>query len=705
MATTATNSISVFALLDALRRRKLIVVVPTLLLTAGFALYAYTQSTRYRAVASIAIAQTTPPEFLKHVASAPLNIQDHLWTVREIIYSAPVLESAAREMKSYSNTEGTLPLQVLDQMKANINIKVDGDHTFQIAYDATDRFEAMNVTNKLAELFVEQASAKHEQKNEEAESVINDQISALKKHLEAQGKELEQYKAQVAHALPEHIDDNLREAERLRSSYQDRTIKIAEEEARRSSIQKQLQDLEAKGVLEQPNVYEKTAAETKLDELRISEKELETRYTPSHPEVIKAKRQIAELEHAVASQPKRGRNEPSQTYLKYVELKSELDGIRQRVEAYKQDQRNLSTEIASLTSRIEQTPQHERVIDDMRREYDAGESQFHALLDKQLDAKLAEGLASSETGVAFAIVEPATLPTAPYSPQRVRLLLMGLAAGLGLGLVMAFVLEQNDTTFGTVDDFQGFTTLPVLGVIPNFDKTTKRAKKTKTSSPIVTLAEPDSVAAEQYRMCAMRIRQQYETADVKIVMVTSAAGAEGKSLTAINLATSLAACLPGKVLLVDADMRKPRVNEYFGLAVPAGRGFHDLLRNPDEPFEKYVQKVKGDVYIIPGIVPSSNAVAALSSPRVRTLFDRLRREFAIVIIDAPPTLPIADSHILSGLSDKVVFVVRARQTPRELFRHAVESFDSSNVLGAVLNDVDYQRSRYAYAYEYYKKAA
>jgi receptor protein-tyrosine kinase len=161
----------------------------------------------------------------------------------------------------------------------------------------------------------------------------------------------------------------------------------------------------------------------------------------------------------------------------------------------------------------------------------------------------------------------------------------------------------------------------------------------------------------------------------------------------------------GKVLIVDADMRKPRLNEYIGMLVPAGRGFHDLLRNPEDALERYVQKAKGDVYFIPGVVPSSNAVAALSSPRVRALFDRLRQEFALIIIDAPPTLPIADSHILSGLSDKVVFVVRARQTPRELFRHAVESFDASNMLGAVLNDVDYQRSRYAYAYEYYKKTA
>ncbi|HYR41488.1 MAG TPA: AAA family ATPase [Terriglobia bacterium] len=706
MATTApTNSISIFGLLDALRRRKLFVIIPTLLITAGFVLYAYTQPSRYRSTALLGAEQVAPPDYLKRISPPPINMGDQLWKVREIVFSPPVLEAAAKELKQYRDVPGKLPARALDELKTDIIIKLDGEHTFQLTYDGLDRYEAMNVTNKLAQLLVQETSENHEQKDEQAESVINDQLDALKKRLEKQGKELQDYKGQVAHALPDHIDYNLRQAQELNFRYENLATKISEEEAKRTAIQKQIEALDAKGISDQPIVYEKTPAETKLDELRITESELETRYTPDHPEVIKAKRRISELEKEIAAQPKKKRSEPTQSYLKYVELKSELDGIRQRIEAYKQDQKNLSTEMVKTSSIIEATPRHERVIEDMRREYDVGASQFHELLNKQLDAKLAQGLASAGTGVTFSIVETAGLPTAPYSPQRARLLLMGLAAGLGLGFALTFILEQNDTTFGTVDDFQAFTTLPVLGVIPNFGRRIKNTRKALAKGSIVTIAEPESVAAEQYRLLALKVRQQCESANLKVVTVTSSAGAEGKSLTAINMAAALAATVQGKVLIVDADMRKPRVSEYLGLSVLSGRGFHDLVRNPEDALEKYVHKAKGDVYVIPGGVPSSNPVATLSSPKTRAVFERLRQHFAMIIVDAPPTLPIADSHILSGLSDKVVFVVRARLTPRELFQHAVESFDASNVLGAVLNDVDYHRSRYAYAYEYYKKAA
>ncbi|HEY2381689.1 MAG TPA: polysaccharide biosynthesis tyrosine autokinase [Terriglobia bacterium] len=706
MASTAGNSLSIFSLLDALRRRKIFVIIPTVLLTAGFAVFAHYQHDRYKATAVIAAEQTTPPEYLRYLEPPPLDIRDHLFTVREVLLSDPVIQAAAKATKKYGHTAGDLTPQQIEEFRQELTsqtdfIKIENEHTFTLTYDSGDRYEAMNVANKLAEVFVRDASAKHEQKTNDASKVIDDQLSALTKHIEGESKQIHDYKTTAVHALPDHLDDNIHAVDNAKDQIQDRQTKITDEEAKKASIEDQLKDLEAKGVLDQPMIHEKTPNEVKLDELRIQLAQLQTRYTADHPEVKETKRQISELENAVASAPQKGRSEPSANYLKYSELKADLEGSEQRIAGYKNDIQHLTTQMETYNSRLESTPQHEKVIEDMNRELNLGEKQMYALLDKKLDNSMAKGYEQSQAGIAFAVSEPAPLPGAPYSPQRARLLLMGLAAGLGLGLVLAFVLEQNDTTFGTVDDFQAFTTLPISGVVPNI---APAKKGQKALNPIVTVQDPDSVAAEQYRILAMKVQQQCDASRSKVVMVTSAAGGEGKSLTAINLAAALSASTDEPVLLIDADMRKPRVADYLRLIVGAEKGFHDLLVHADADPGRYVHRIK-NLFVIPGGVAQANPVAALSSPKARVLFDKLKSGFAYVIVDAPPVLPIADSHLLAGLVDKVLFVVRARQTPRELFQHALEGFDAANLLGAVLNDVDYQRSRYAYAYEYYKKTA
>jgi polysaccharide chain length determinant protein (PEP-CTERM system associated) len=704
MASTAGNSLSIFSLLDALRRRKLFVLIPTVLLTIGFAVFAHYQHDRYRATAVIAAEQTTPPEYLRHVEPPPLDIRDHLFKIREVLLSDVVLQQAAKATVKYRNTEGNLLPQQIEAFRQELNsqndfIKIENEHTFTLTYDSPDRYEAMNVTNKLAEAFVKDASAKHEEKTNEAAKVIDDQLDALTKRIESESKSIHDYKTTAVHALPDHIDDNLRASDSAKDQIQDRQTKISDEEAKKASIERQLADLEAKGVLDQPIVHEKTPDEVKLDELRIHLAEVETRFTSQHPEVLAIKHQIADLEKTIASSPRKGRSEPSANYIKYSELKAELEGIQQRVAGYRSDIQHLNTQLEMYNRRLEATPQHERVIEDMNRELKVGESQFHALLDKKLDNSMAKGFEKSDTGLAFAVSEAATLPGGPYSPQRARLILMGIGAGLGLGLVLAFVLEQNDTTFGTVDDFQAFTTLPVCGVVPNIGR---QKKHDKLSSPVVTIQDPDSVAAEQYRILALKVQQQCQTTRSRVVMVTSAAGSEGKSLTAINLAAALSAAKDDPVLLIDADMRKPRVADYLTLSVDPNEGFYNLLTRSETDLSKYLHRMK-NLFVIPGGVAQANPVAALSSPKAHLLFDKLKEEFAYIIVDAPPVVPIADSHILAGVVDKVLFVVRARQTPRELFQQALEGFDAASLLGAVLNDVDYQRSRYAYAYEYYKK--
>src|SRR5262249_21501399 len=293
--------------------------------------------------------------------------------------------------KAYSGMPADLSPQQLEEFKKHITIKIDSEHAFQVIYDAGDPNDAMNVTNKLAELFVEKASAKREQTTTEAATVIDDQLDSLKKQLDDESRRIHDYRTQAVQALPDHIDNNIKLVDETRSQIQDKQTKIAEELARKSSIEKELQDLESKGVLEQPVVHEKTQDEEKLDELRLRLAEAETKYTPQHPIVVAMRRQVADLEKTIQAHPKKGRSDPSPTYLRYSQLKSELEGVDQRVAAYRQEEQSLKEQLESFSRRVAATPQHEKVIDDMNRELKVGEMQFRALLDKKLDSNLAKG--------------------------------------------------------------------------------------------------------------------------------------------------------------------------------------------------------------------------------------------------------------------------------------------------------------------------
>ena len=122
------NTISIFSLLQALRRRWYIILIPAILLGAGFTWYAKHQPDRYRTQALIAASNLAPPSYLKEVAPEPLNIQDHLWTVREVLFSAPILEAAARKLPEYQKTDGPLSKETLDAFKGGIAVKVEGDY-------------------------------------------------------------------------------------------------------------------------------------------------------------------------------------------------------------------------------------------------------------------------------------------------------------------------------------------------------------------------------------------------------------------------------------------------------------------------------------------------------------------------------------------------------------------------------------------------
>jgi len=491
----------------------------------------------------------------------------------------------------------------------------------------------------------------------------------------------------------------------MQQQVQAKTDKLTEDQARRSAVLEEIKALEKQGVLESRDAREKSPTDAKLEELRLKLKQLRARYTPRHLEVTQTEKEIQDLE-ASRSRTATKASEPSPAYMRYVALKSELESIDQRVKSYQQERTALTSQMSIYERRVQASPWHERELLQRTRDSDLARAQYEALLARQQEAKLDQRLEKSNKGIAFRIIQPASLPAAPFSPQRHRIILMGFLAGSGLGLLLILLAEQMDTTFDTVESFRGFTNLPVLATVPTIPSAPLLALGSGRNGNhrrfqkhrLITLSDPVSVPSEQYSILALRVRQWMEQGGTQVLAITSAAGAEGKSLTALNLGVALSSSLEGRVLLLDGDLRRPQVHERLGL--PPDRGFSDVLLGADD-ISDYVSKVE-DLYVIPGGAHLSNPVGVLASRRAREILARLRKDFQFILLDTPPIMPIADGHILANLADGVVIVVRARRTRRELLQRAVETLGARNVLGVVLNDVEYGDTRYAYVYRYYQ---
>ena len=715
------KELSVLALLDIVRRRKWFVLIPAAVLMVAVGIYTVYQPPLYRAQALIGV-EPGARSYVQTMDGSIARVQDQLLTIREILFSRPVVEPVMRNFHLLPMPDGKISDTDLDRMRESIKITVEGDDSFHIAFEGRGRTQVMNVANDLSERFIRRLGNMREQQVNEGAGLLNAEIETLRSQLNEQEEKLKIYKEGAVNELPDRLETNLRLMAATQTQRQSISGLKANDQARLAAVEDEMAELEKRGVLETGPSKEKISEEAKIEELRLRLKQMRSVFTEQYPEVVSTQREIQELEKVIsAAPPKPPVAEPSVARMRYVQIKAEKESLAQRLTSYKQEEKALESEMVRLRRRVESTPQHEIAITGLTRGYEATKTRYDALLAKQQEAGLASRPERLNKAVSFRIVEPASLPTGPSTTRRSRLLLLGLFAGLGLGLVVAVVAEQTDTTFGSLDDFLDFTNLPVIAALPGMSadpeagvtplgKTiplippsgsnslpTHLALADLNKNHIVMVTDPHSVASEQCRLLALKARQQLNKFHSPVLAISSFVGGEGKTLTSINLSLALANTFSGRVLLIDSDLRKPCVHEYLGLK--AGKGFSDLLRAPQDDIGKYVWKLN-DLYIMPGGSILSNPVSLLASQSVKEVLERLRGEFNFIVIDTPPLLPIVDTHILSGLVDGVILVVRARYTRRGVLERGLESFQATNLLGAVVNDVDYRRTRYAYAYQY-----
>jgi protein-tyrosine kinase len=201
---------------------------------------------------------------------------------------------------------------------------------------------------------------------------------------------------------------------------------------------------------------------------------------------------------------------------------------------------------------------------------------------------------------------------------------------------------------------------------------------------LVAALAPQSLAAEQYRSLRTRIKRAENGRAVRAIIITSPGKGDGKSLTAANLAITMAQEFQQRVLLIDGDLRRPAVHRLFGIA--EGPGLADVLMGGVELNQALVNVENHHLTVLPAGATPNHPAELLGSASMRRVLDTLRTRFDRILIDMPPVAPLADLHILAPMVDGLLMIVRAGVTPRPAIERALAGLDMSKVLGLVLNE-------------------
>jgi succinoglycan biosynthesis transport protein ExoP len=482
---------------------------------------------------------------------------------------------------------------------------------------------------------------------------------------------------------------------------------LFEAEAERIGKQSQYQIANSTPADSVPQVIDNQALneyQEKLADLRRQLADLTAEYTPEHPKVRHVQAQIDDVQR---------------TFLQ--ERNNVITRIKNEYQAALMKERLLSNAYRDQVEVVAQQTQNTNQYSILERDVDTNRQLYNSLLQKSREADTATALRGSNAR----IVDPAEPPMIPSKPNFMWNTLMGAMAGMLVGLGIIITQESLDRSFKQPGDSSSHLNIPELGVIPEQSlmgtygarrfgapaalASAAAGHRTGDSGvEVVTWHDKSSVIAESFRSAVTSILHSLENGtSPRVILVSSAIRGEGKTTIVSNLGITLAE-INQKVLLIDGDMRKPRLNEVFNL--PNDWGLSDLLRENsslrDCPIEALVKPTEmPEVSVLTSGPASENISNLLYSHRMLELLQRLRTEFDVILIDTPPMLDIADARILGRLADAAILVFRAGQTSRDTALAAKQRLtdDGIPVLGTILNAWDSKTTGpYGYGYAYAK---
>src|SRR5579864_2112893 len=552
----------------------------------------------------------------------------------------------------------------------------------EITYVHSDPQLAAEITNALVKTFVEENFRTKYESTSQTADWLSRELSDLQLKVQASEEKLVRYEKQKGIVGIDEKQNII-------------TAKLDELNKELTDAQTDRMQKEANYNLAQagdPSGFAKLSADNLLEKLKTQQAELETQYAqattqfgPSYPEVIQLRSQLNQVRSSIANEQKNLLSRVRDEYLAAIQRENLLTSA---FDHQKQEANQLNESGIEFTA--------------LRRDADSNRELYQSLLQRLKEASVTAGLRSSN----IRVVDVARIPLSPSTPNVSRNIALGFFLGLVGGVALAFLQESMDTTVGNLEELSAITALPVLGAIPlqlavHAGQRLTSGESIMAASTMlgpITHARPRSEAAESYRALRTSILLSSFGAPPKVVLVTSALPKEGKTTVSANSAVVLAQ-KGARVLLVDADLRRPGIAKALGLK--ASGGLSTLLSGVDRmedvllPFPDLPS-----LQVLPAGPIPPNPVELLGSSVMKDAIVRWRNEFDHIIFDTPPCLSVTDSVVLSVEADRVILVARSGQTPKGAVRRASElllQVDAS-IMGIVLNAFNHRSSDCHYYY-------
>jgi len=593
---------------------------------------------------------------------------------------------------------------LLGGFKGNLKVSlVPNTRIIEIHYRSTDPSLAANVINTLANTYVEQNFKTKFESTMQASDWLSKQLVDLQMKVETSQEKLVRYQKEheifgideKQNIITQKLDElnkelTAAESDRMQKEAVYRMTQTGEADAVASALastpaQDSHTTLTGPGVTPLLDKLHQQQAD-----LRIQIADLSTQFGPAYPKVAQLTNQSKEIEHQIQAETKKAIDRLRGEYQTALQREGML---REALEKQKQEANRLNENAIDYTL--------------LKRDVDSNRQLYEGLLEKLKEAGVTAGLKSNN----FRIVDPARPPAAPVEPNIPRNLAFAFVLGITSGIGLAFLLEGMDNTVRTTEQAQMISALPSLGMIPLGSKSSNAGTGAKrlalTSSrevfELVTQVRPQSQMAESYRALRTSLLLSSLGAPPRIIMVTSARPQEGKTTTAINSAIVLAQ-KGVRVLLIDADLRRPSVHKTLGMGPRSGLS-NVLTGNATLEQAITESPILPNLMILPAGSPPPNPAELLASANMKEVLSQLRDQFDHIVIDTPPTLSVTDAVVLSPRVDAIILVIRSGQTTKQALRRARDILMQVNahVTGVLLNAVDLTSPDYYYYYEYQGK--